>query len=119
MNVMSAIYWRRVDRLLPFVSSLRRSRQHDIGLIQGLSSLALLSLRSPNNAGRAATVIGTVEAYRQPPKRVRNADVRARKYLTNAEVDRLIKTARPIAPANAGKTLRTNAWWDQPFALSL
>ena len=31
VNVMSAIYWRRVDRLFPFVSSLRRSRQHDIG----------------------------------------------------------------------------------------
>jgi type 1 fimbriae regulatory protein FimB/type 1 fimbriae regulatory protein FimE len=38
-----------------------------------------------------ATVVGTVEPHRRPPKRVRNADVRAREYLTNAEVDRLIK----------------------------
>ena len=40
-----------------------------------------------------ATVIGIVEPHRRPPKRVRNADVRAREYLTNAEVDRLIKAA--------------------------
>ena len=40
-----------------------------------------------------AAVIGTVEPHRRPPKRVRNADVRAREYLTNAEVDRLIKAA--------------------------
>ena len=33
-----------------------------------------------------ATVIGTVEPRRGPPKRVRNAEVRAREYLTNAEV---------------------------------
>jgi hypothetical protein len=31
VNVMSAIYCTRVDRLFPFVSSLRRSRQRDIG----------------------------------------------------------------------------------------
>ena len=29
-----------------------------------------------------ATVIGTVEPHRRPPKRVRNAAVRAREYLT-------------------------------------
>lgn len=40
-----------------------------------------------------ATVIGTVEAHRRPPKRVPNAEVRAREYLTDAEVDRLIKAA--------------------------
>jgi integrase len=40
-----------------------------------------------------ATVIGTVEPHRRPPKRVVNAEVRAREYLTNAEVDRLIKAA--------------------------
>jgi integrase len=40
-----------------------------------------------------ATVIGTVEPRRRPPKRVHNAEVRAREYLTNAEVDRLIKAA--------------------------
>jgi hypothetical protein len=40
-----------------------------------------------------ATVIGTVEPHSRPPKRVRNVDVRAREYLTNAEVDRLIKAA--------------------------
>ena len=32
-------------------------------------------------------VIGTVEPAHRPPKRVRNAEVRAREYLTNAEVD--------------------------------
>jgi integrase len=40
-----------------------------------------------------ATVIGTVGLSRRPPKRVSNAAVRAREYLTNAEVDRLIKAA--------------------------
>ena len=40
-----------------------------------------------------ATVIGTVEPHRRPPKRVHNAEVRAREYLTNAEVDRLVKAA--------------------------
>jgi integrase len=40
-----------------------------------------------------ATVIGTVEPRSRPPKRARNADVRAREYLTNAEIDRLIKAA--------------------------
>jgi integrase len=39
-----------------------------------------------------ATVIGTV-APRRPPKRVHNAEVRAREYLTGTEVDRLIKAA--------------------------
>ena len=33
-----------------------------------------------------AAVIGTVEPHRRPPKRVHNAEVRAREYLTNAEV---------------------------------
>ena len=37
-----------------------------------------------------AAVIGTV---RRPPKRAHNAEVRAREYLTNAEVNRLIKAA--------------------------
>jgi type 1 fimbriae regulatory protein FimB/type 1 fimbriae regulatory protein FimE len=40
-----------------------------------------------------ATVIGTVEAQSRPPKRVRNAEARAREYLTNAEIDRLLKAA--------------------------
>jgi integrase len=40
-----------------------------------------------------ATVIGTVEPSPRPPKRVHNAEVRAREYLTNAEVDRLLKAA--------------------------
>jgi type 1 fimbriae regulatory protein FimB/type 1 fimbriae regulatory protein FimE len=39
-----------------------------------------------------ATVIGTVQPG-TPPKRVRNAEVRAREYLTNAEVDHLLKAA--------------------------
>ena len=38
------------------------------------------------------TVIGTVEP-RRPPKRVHNVEVRAREYLTDAEVGRLIKAA--------------------------
>ena len=37
--------------------------------------------------------VGTVGPSRRPPKRVHNAEVRAREYLTNAEVDRLIKAA--------------------------
>jgi integrase len=40
-----------------------------------------------------ATFIGTVEPHRRPPKRVHNAEVRSREYLTNAEIDRLIKAA--------------------------
>ena len=36
---------------------------------------------------------GTVGPSRRPPKRVHNGEVRAREYLTNAEVDRLIKAA--------------------------
>ena len=39
-----------------------------------------------------ATVIGTVQPG-YPPKRARNAEVRTREYLTNAEVNRLIKAA--------------------------
>jgi integrase len=41
----------------------------------------------------ALKTIGTIEPYHQPPKRVRNAEVRAREYLTNAEVGRLMKAA--------------------------
>ena len=41
-----------------------------------------------------ATVYGTVSADgRHPPKRRRNAEVRTREYLTNAEVERLIAAA--------------------------
>jgi type 1 fimbriae regulatory protein FimB/type 1 fimbriae regulatory protein FimE len=39
-----------------------------------------------------STVIGTVDPRRPPPRR-RNADVRAREYLTGEEVDRLIAAA--------------------------
>jgi integrase len=42
--------------------------------------------------GLVGCQFGTVQPGR-PPKRVRNAEVRAREYLTNAEVDRLIKAA--------------------------
>ena len=49
----------------------------------GKSHLALVS---------PATENGTV-AKRRPPKRRRNAEVRAREYLTNAEVEQLIKAA--------------------------
>ena len=46
-----------------------------------------LSLVAPS------TVIGTVGNRPRPPRRRRNADVRAREYLTDSEVDRLIKAA--------------------------
>jgi type 1 fimbriae regulatory protein FimB/type 1 fimbriae regulatory protein FimE len=39
------------------------------------------------------TVNGTVTGRRRPPPRRRNAEVRAREYLANSEVDRLIKVA--------------------------
>ena len=39
------------------------------------------------------TVIGTVADRRRPPRRQRNAEVRAREYLTDAEVARLIEAA--------------------------
>ena len=39
------------------------------------------------------TVIGTVADRRRPPRRKRNAEVRAREYLTDAEVGRLIAAA--------------------------
>jgi type 1 fimbriae regulatory protein FimB/type 1 fimbriae regulatory protein FimE len=40
-----------------------------------------------------ATVIGTVGEHTGPPRRRRNAEVRAREYLTDAEVEQLIKVA--------------------------
>ena len=39
------------------------------------------------------TVIGTVADRQRPPRRKRNAEVRAREYLTDAEVARLIAAA--------------------------
>ena len=39
------------------------------------------------------TVIGTVDDRRSPPRRRRNAEVRAREYLTDGEVARLIAAA--------------------------
>jgi integrase len=39
------------------------------------------------------TVIGTVAHHRRPPRRRRNAELRAREYLTDSEVDRLMKAA--------------------------
>lgn len=39
------------------------------------------------------TVYGTVDPKRRPPDRRHNADVRTREYLTQAEVERLIKAA--------------------------
>jgi integrase len=66
----------------------KKNHLRDRSKQKGLKSMAKshLALVAP------ATVIGTVEP-RWPPKRVRNAEVRAREYLTNAEVDRLIKAA--------------------------
>ncbi len=43
-------------------------------------------------ASRCLLALASVEP-RRPPKRVRNAEVRAREYLTNAEVERLMKAA--------------------------
>jgi integrase len=40
-----------------------------------------------------ATINGTVEERRRPPKRRPNADARAREYLTDAEVQKLMKAA--------------------------
>jgi integrase len=40
-----------------------------------------------------ATVIGTVELRHRPPKRRPNAETRAREYLTDAEVQKLMKDA--------------------------
>jgi hypothetical protein len=40
------------------------------------------------------TVIGTVANRPRPPRRQRNAESRAREYLTDGEVARLINTAR-------------------------
>ena len=40
-----------------------------------------------------STLNGTVGNRLRPPRRRRNADVRAREYLTDSEVDRLIKVA--------------------------
>ena len=40
-----------------------------------------------------ATIIGTVDVRRSPPHRKRNAEVRAREYLTDGEVNRLISAA--------------------------
>ena len=51
------------------------------------------SISKSHLAGRTTSVIGTVTPSRGPPKRVRNAEVRACEYLTNAEVDRLVKAA--------------------------
>src|SRR5262245_55193452 len=39
------------------------------------------------------TVIGTVTDHRSPPRRKRNAEVRAREYLTDGEIARLIDAA--------------------------
>lgn len=40
------------------------------------------------------TEIGTVVARHMPPRRQKNADVRPREYLTEAEIDRLMRAAR-------------------------
>src|SRR4051812_32714040 len=50
------------------------------------------------------TVIGTVERA-GPPKRRRNADVRAREYLTDAEVNRLISAAGENRNGNRDATM--------------
>src|SRR6516165_10763470 len=39
------------------------------------------------------TIIGTVADRRRPPRRKRNAEVRAREYLTDGEIARLIDAA--------------------------
>ena len=47
------------------------------------------------------TVIGTVDDRRRPPRRKRNAEVRAREYLTDGEIARLITAAGETAIATA------------------
>jgi len=59
------------------------------------------SISKSHLAGRTTSVIGTVTPSRGPPKRVRNAEVRAREYLTNAEVDGSSKPPGSIATAIA------------------
>ena len=50
-------------------------------------------MTKPHCAGGAATVIGTVADRPSPPHRKRNAEVRAREYLTDPEVGRLVAAA--------------------------
>jgi type 1 fimbriae regulatory protein FimB/type 1 fimbriae regulatory protein FimE len=51
-------------------------------------------VRNPHLALVApTTVIGTVADRRRPPHRKRNAEVRAREYLTDSEIARLIDAA--------------------------
>jgi hypothetical protein len=46
-----------------------------------------------SKAGHASHYYGTVKLPGQPPRRRRNAECRAREYLTEAEVNRLITAA--------------------------
>jgi hypothetical protein len=62
-----------------------------------------------------AIVIGTV-GPRRPPKRVRNAEVRAREYLTNAEVDRLMKAAGVNRNGHRDATMVLLAFWTTSLA---
>ena len=51
------------------------------------------------------TVIGTVGDRRNPPRRKRNAEVRAREYLTDAEVNRLVVAAGKNRHAHRDATI--------------
>jgi type 1 fimbriae regulatory protein FimB/type 1 fimbriae regulatory protein FimE len=56
------------------------------------------------------TVNGTVSVRLGPPRRRRNAELRAREYLTNAEVERLIEAAKDNRWGNRDATMMLVAY---------
>jgi hypothetical protein len=59
-----------------------------------------------------ATVIGTVEPTHRTPKRVRNAEVRAREYLTSAS------TASSRPPGPIATAIATPPWRCSPTGMA-
>ena len=65
-----------------------------IAVMTFLGAFVLMTMVNPHLAlVTPTTVIGTVADRRSPPRRKRNAEVRVREYLTDAEVTRLIAAA--------------------------
>jgi hypothetical protein len=62
------------------------------------------------------TVNGSV-GFRQPPKRKPNAAFRSREYLTDSEVERLIKAifSTPSAVLNGRRHVSETCGWTTPF----
>jgi type 1 fimbriae regulatory protein FimB/type 1 fimbriae regulatory protein FimE len=60
---------------------------------QSIAKIADFHAKTPLGLVTPATVNGTVELRRRPPKRRPNSETRAREYLTDAEVRRLMKAA--------------------------